>query len=176
MRSSVLASSCCRARKCASALSVGYASATANSRFTPICRADSSTAWLAGRAVVRHRPVAKLDDELQHVTLVLSVAADGFDEIRNQLVPPLHFDFDIGPALANLLADADEAVEIRDQPQERQEHDEREDDENSVSFHTAVLATLECRDEMLWPEVEELVGPVEPLPELGGATRCCCRR
>ena len=132
---------------------------------------------VAGRAVVRHRLVAKLDDQLQHVTLVLRVAADRFDEIRNQLVSPLHFDFDIGPAFANVLADAHEAIEVRDQPQERQEHEQAPETMRiSEAFHTAVLATLERRDEVLGPEVEELDGPVEAAGGTRRPTRCCCRR
>jgi hypothetical protein len=62
--------------------------------------------------------VARLDDRLEGLALVLEVPLGRLDEVGDEVVAALELDVDLRPALADVLPQADEAVKVGDEPGE----------------------------------------------------------
>ena len=126
---SQLASPFCRARKWASAFSCGYPSATANSCFTPICTEASSTdcslaqprlasAGSAARLPARTLPADRRVPphrfhQVRHHSHRRFISTSISDQLSRNTPPQLH-----------------EPVEVADQKQPGQQHDQENDDKN----------------------------------------------
>src|SRR5439155_25538423 len=65
---------------------------------------------------------------VEHLPLVRGVALDGLDQVRDQVVPPLELDVDVGEAFVGAGLQPDQAVERRDRV-DHGDQDQGEDDQ-----------------------------------------------
>src|SRR6476659_1515851 len=93
---------------------------------------------LGGRTCALRRG-ARLGDRLERAALVRRVALDGLDEVRDQVVPTLELDLDLGPRVLDPVPQPDESVVEDDQCQQHQH--EHHDDHDDCDHDAATLAT-----------------------------------
>jgi len=73
--------------------------------------------------------VARLDDILERLALVLHVALDGFDEVRDQVVAPRELHIDLGECVLYPVSLVDQPVVNADPPEHNRDNDREENQE-----------------------------------------------
>src|SRR5438105_8802351 len=133
-------------------------------------------AWLRRRRLRgAHRVAARLDHRLERAALVLHVALDRLDEIRNQVVATLQLHIDLRERVLETVTQRHQAVEDADRPdRERDDHREENPQSHGLPPYVLVPAATIARRPSAPPSAVESTRPTADIAMAHTASARAC--